>query len=236
MAYKAAVDIFLDTTNRKKMKTSTPSLLVNRLLISSFTLFFLLLTFFVSAQTVNTYSALSTANSPEIVSAGIEYVSLTATTSDKTVFINWVTASEQNNSHFEVERSLDMKAFKTVAMVLDGFAAEGTGKKYKFKEDAGIVNKGKTVYYRLKQVGTDNHVSYSAVMVVQKNSIVTVFSKKDASVIKANTTKKKVPGVAEVLHVNTYGQILLSKQSDMGFKNVSAEKVKLSAGIFSALV
>jgi hypothetical protein len=218
------------------MKTSTSLLLVNRLLNSSFTLTFLLLTFFVSAQTVNTNSALYAANSYETVSTGIEYASLSATATEKAVLINWVTASEQNNSHFEVERSLDMKVFKTVAMVLDGFAAEGTGKKYKFKEDAGTVNKGKTVYYRLKQVGTDYQVSYSEVMAVQKNTIVTVFPKKDASIVKPNTSNRKVSGVAEVLHSNTDGQILLSKQSDMGFKNVSAEKVKLSAGIFNARV
>ena len=75
---------------------------------------------------------------------GIEYASLTATATDKSVFISWVTASEQNNSHFEVERSTDMKVFTTVAMVLDGFSATGTaGKSYKFKEAAGDVKKGK---------------------------------------------------------------------------------------------
>lgn len=206
------------------MKTSTSLLLVNRLLTPSLTLIFSLLTLYVSAQSVNTTCTFYTAPSPERTSAGIEYASLSATASDKAVFINWVTASEQNNSHFEVERSLDMKEFKTVAMVLDGFAAEGTGKKYKFKEDAGLVSKGKTVYYRLMQVGTDNHVSYSAVMAVQKNTIVTVFPQQDASML------------TEVLNFNTNGQILLSKQSDMGFINVSAEKVKLSAGIFDARV
>ena len=214
------------------MKTST-SLLVNRLLTLSFTLVFLLLTVIVSAQTVNTGS-LYTVNSNETVFAGIEYASLTATASEKAVFINWVTASEQNNSHFEVERSLDMKAFKTVAMVLDGFTATGTGKTYKFKEDAGAIKNGKTVYYRLKQVGTDNQVSYSIVMAVQMNTIVTVFSKQDAPNVKSNNPNLKASGITDVLRVDPNGQILLSKQSDMGFINVSAEQVKLSAGIFNA--
>lgn len=213
------------------MKTSTSFLSVNRLLNSSFTFTFLLLTCFVNAQTVNT--AISTS---ETVPTGVEYASLSAYTSDKTVFINWVTASEQDNSHFEVERSFDMKVFKTVAMVLDGFAAEGTGKKYKFREDAGTVNKGKTVYYRLKQVGTDNHVSYSTVMAVQKNPIVTVFQIKDSYIVKAKTDDRKVCGVEAVLCFTTDDQTLLSKQSDIGFKNVSAEKVKPSAGIFTAWV
>lgn len=215
------------------MKTST-SLLVNRLLTLPLTLVFLLLTVFVSAQTVNAGS-LNTVNSNKAVFAGIEYASLTATASEKAVFINWVTASEQNNSHFEVERSLDMKAFKTVAIVLDGFIATGTGKTYKFKEDAaGAIKNGKTVYYRLKQVGTDNQVSYSTIMAVQMNAIVTVFSKQDASNVKSNNPNLKTSGITDVLLCHPNGQILLSKQSDMGFINVSADQVKPSAGIFNA--
>jgi hypothetical protein len=217
------------------MKTFTSLLLVNRLLTSLLTLTFLLLTIVVSAQAVNT-NLLYTVNSNETVSTGIEYASLTATASDKSVFINWVTVSEQNNSHFEVERSLDSKAFKTVAMVLDGFTATGTGKSYKFKEDAGAVNKGKTVYYRLKQVGTDNLVNYSAVLAVQRNSTVTVFPKQAASNLRSNNRDIKASGTADVVHVNANGQILLSKQSDMGLKNVSAEELKISAGIFTAQV
>lgn len=217
------------------MKTFTSLLLVNRLLTSSFTLTFLLLTFFATAQTVNNNTSYS-ANSNKTVSTGIEYASLTASASEKAVFINWVTVSEQNNSHFEVERSLDKKAFKTVAMVLDGFSATGTGKTYKFKETASAINKGKTVYYRLKQVGTDNQVSYSTIMAVQVNTSLTVYPKQDALIVKSNNRNTKATGIADVQYYYPNGQILLSKQSDMGFVNVSAEQVKLSAGIFSALV
>jgi len=166
------------------MKTSTLTLLVNRLLISAFTL--TILTF---AGNANASDRFTTLNNP-----GIEYASLAATATDNAVFINWVTASEQNNSHFEVERSTDMKVFKTVAMVLDGFSTTGTnGKSYKFKEAAGDVKKGKTVYYRLKQIDNDNQVHYSAVMAVQLNTTVTIYpnnpvllSKQTISISKIN--------------------------------------------------
>jgi hypothetical protein len=151
---------------QEKMKTSTLSLLVNRLFTSVFTL--ALLVFAVNAK----------ASDRNIITGnpGIEYASLAATATDNSVYINWVTASEQNNSHFEVERSTDMKVFKTVAMVLDGFSATGTtGKSYKFKEASGDVKKGKTVYYRLKQIDNDNQVHYSAVMAVQLNTTVTIY-------------------------------------------------------------
>lgn len=197
------------------MKTFTTSLLVNRLLASLFTLAFLVFTGSAVALTDNqaklNIGEPVTGNS--IINSGVEYASLTATANEKAVFINWVTASEQNNSHFEVERSLDMKDFKTVAMVLDGFVA-GTGKSYKFKEDAGDVRKGKTVYYRLKQIDTDNQVHYSTVMAVQMNATVTIFPKQEAVTLNSSDNFKNSSVITDILQsVYPYGQILLSKQS-----------------------
>lgn len=162
------------------MKTSTLVSSINRFLTSSFTF----------ALLITANSAIASAKYSTPFNAGIEYASLNATATDNSVFINWVTASEQNNSHFEVERSTDMKDFKTVAMVLDGFSATGTstGKSYKFKEAAGDVKKGKTVYYRLKQVDNDNRVHYSKVMAVQMNTTVTVYPNSQILLSKQTTT------------------------------------------------
>ena len=207
------------------MKTFTSSLLVNRLLISAFTLIIILF-----AGKASAFTEMGNGNKP-----GIEYASLAASATDKAVFINWVTVSEQNNSHFEVERSTDMKAFKTVAMVLDGFAATGTnGKTYKFKEAAGEVKKGKTVYYRLKQIDNDNQVHYSAVMAVQINSTVVVFPKQDELNTKANNTSI----ISTIKTGYTNNQTLLSKQptSSMGKINIPAAcSPELTAGVFNAL-
>ncbi len=171
------------------MKTFT-SLLVNRLLTSAFTLIFIL--FAGKATACTEYNTL---NNP-----GIEYASLAATATDNGVFINWVTVSELNNSHFEVERSTDMKSFKTVAMVLDGFAATGSkGKTYKFKEASAEIKNGKTVYYRLKQIDNDNQVHYSAVMAVQMNTTVTVYPNSQTLLSKQSTSsmgKTKMPAVS----------------------------------------
>lgn len=154
-----------------------------------------------------------------IPNPGVVYASLDAMTSGKSVFVKWVTASELNNSHFEVERSLDMQNFKTVALVLDGFTAEGTGKTYQFKENADELKKDKTVYYRLKQFGNDGQISYS--------SILTVKMQGDAAVSYMNiapnpmgdnlnvTIRKIATGAAEVRIVTLAGQTLLSKQSTL---------------------
>lgn len=198
------------------MKTSTLTLSVNRLLNFLFT--FILLIFTANASAFVKYTAAN--------NSGIEYASLKAMATDNSVFITWVTASEQNNSHFEVERSTDMKAFKTVAMVLDGFAATGTstGKAYKFKEAAGDVKKGKTVYYRLKQVDNDHQVHYSTVMAVQMNTTVTIFPAAGKQSVQATNNK--------VIYPNS--QILLSKQTaiSMGKTNIPAAcSLELTAGV-----
>jgi hypothetical protein len=193
------------------MKTSTSTLTVNRLSAFVFTL---IISFF--AGRTNLFAQINAVNN-----SGIEYASLAATATEKAVFINWATITELNINHFEVERSIDMKAFKTVAMVLDGFEATGTnGKIYKFKEAAGDVSKGKTVYYRLKQVDNNNQVHYSAVMAVQMNATVTVFPKHD--ILQAVYTNK---------------QKLLSKQStaSMSETNTTAESsAELTAAVLNA--
>ena len=188
------------------MKTSTSSLTVNRLLTLA-----LFLTFLSFAGKANASIKYITINNP-----GVEYASLAATATEKSVFINWVTASEQNNSHFEVERSTDMKAFKTVAMVLDGFSTTATtGKSYKFKEDAGDVRKGKTVYYRLKQIDNDNQVHYSTVMAVQMNTNVTIFPKNNNLNVQVINIKDIYPN----------GQTLLSKQTATGMRQTNTTAV-----------
>jgi len=97
----------------------------------------------------------------------VVYESVSAKTTAKSVLLNWNTVSEFNNSHFEVERSADMINFKTVALVLDGFATEGTGKRYAYKEDIAVVKNGQVAYYRLKQFDAYGNISYSPVVKVK---------------------------------------------------------------------
>ena len=199
------------------MKTFTSSLLVNRLLTSVFTLALLIV-----AAKANAFTKYNTVNN-----TGVEYASLVASANENSVFINWVTASEQNNSHFEVERSADMKAYKTVAMVLDGFSTTGiAGKSYKFKEASGEIKKGKTVYYRLKQIDNDNQVHYSAVMAVQMNTTVTIFPKSNNLGVQVFNTKSIYPN----------GQTLLSKQTTSGMGQINesaAGSTELTAGLLN---
>ena len=103
---------------------------------------------------------------PEPV-GNVVYQSIIVTKTDKSIILDWNTVSEFRNSYFEVERSLNTTEFKTVALVLDGFTTEGTGKKYAFKENVAVVKNGQVAYYRLKQFDEYGNISYSAVVKVQ---------------------------------------------------------------------
>src|SRR6478736_2608672 len=50
----------------------------------------------------------------EATSLPVQYLSFDAVVNDKSVLLNWVTANETNNSHFEVERSFDMNNYSTL--------------------------------------------------------------------------------------------------------------------------
>lgn len=97
----------------------------------------------------------------------VVYQSITVTRTENSIILDWNTASEYRNSYFEVERANNTTDFKTVALVLDGFSTEGSGKKYAFKEDASFIKNAKASYYRLKQFDEYGNVSYSAVVKVQ---------------------------------------------------------------------
>ena len=101
----------------------------------------------------------------------VVYESLQVTTTNKSVQLNWETVPEFNNSHFEVERSVDMVEFKTVAVVLDGFSTESNGKRYAFKENVLSFKNVQVIYYRLKQVDALGNFSYGEVIKVQVENI-----------------------------------------------------------------
>lgn len=94
----------------------------------------------------------------------VVYQEIKVSVTAKSVILDWNTVSESGNSYFEVERSFNNTDFKTVALVLDGFTTEGTGKKYAFKENKAVSINGGHVYYRLKQFDVNGNVTYSEVV------------------------------------------------------------------------
>lgn len=80
------------------------------------------------------------------------------------VELQWQTASEDQNSHFMVERSSDGKLFEGIGMVA-GNGTTSLTTNYSFYDQVPLVG---TSYYRLKQVDEDESFTYSKVVTVTR--------------------------------------------------------------------
>ena len=96
----------------------------------------------------------------------VELVSFLSTVNGNDVTLNWTTATEINNSYFEVERSIDGLLFTNIATV-QGYGTTTEIHNYSYK-DLDLENG--TYYYRLKQVDFDGSYEHLNVINVQITS------------------------------------------------------------------
>jgi parallel beta-helix repeat protein len=96
---------------------------------------------------------------------------LTARKFNNDVVLNWSTASETNNSHFAVERSLDGTNFEAIGTV-KGNGTTARLSNYHFTDymAADEYSRYNTLYYRLKQYDFDGSYDYSQTVTVNVGS------------------------------------------------------------------
>jgi hypothetical protein len=77
------------------------------------------------------------------------------------VLLQWITGSEENNSHFVVERSLDSRLFTAIGKV-EGAGSKATPTTYQLTDAAiPVVER---LYYRLRQVDADGRFTFSEIV------------------------------------------------------------------------
>lgn len=103
----------------------------------------------------------------------VELMNFTAKPTDRTVLLEWATASELNNDFIAVERSIDAKQFKEIGRRAG--AIESQEIRYYDLEDRAP-EKGIN-YYRLRQVDVDGTTSFSEIVSVvfdgESNTVLT---------------------------------------------------------------
>jgi hypothetical protein len=98
----------------------------------------------------------------------VELASFSASVTDnKTVLLTWSTASETNNSGFEIERKTG-NTWKKIGFVT-GSGNSAAPKSYSFTDELRIISGGRFFEYRLKQIDFDGTSSYSGVVSVELN-------------------------------------------------------------------
>jgi hypothetical protein len=116
----------------------------------------------------------SLGNLVEGISAGlwggalpVEWAWFNAYRNDDGVLLKWATSMEENNSHFEVQKSLDAQEWTVIDEIM------GTGNSTDINEYQYLdVNADRgTIYYRLKQVDFDGNSEYSKSVVVNDQNL-----------------------------------------------------------------
>jgi len=177
---------------------------------------------------------------PEVIILPVTYTSFTGKLDDKTVYLDWKTASEINSSHFEVERSFDATTFKTVGLVLDGFKADNGTTFYKFKDNSTELQSKNYAYYRLKQIDKDGKHNYSTVVALALKSsasdVVKITVSPNPFVEKLNVQYNAVTnGQAEIRLLNVNGQTVISTKANItsGSNNLQVNGLsKLNTGMY----
>ena len=92
----------------------------------------------------------------------VELVSLSASANDGKVLLKWKTATELNNSGFEIQRSINKVDFKRIGFV-NGNGTTTQTNSYAFTDESPSDGKS---YYRLKQIDFDGTFEYSQIVEV----------------------------------------------------------------------
>lgn len=89
----------------------------------------------------------------------VEMFDLKYTVKDNEVVLSWKTASEINNSHFEIERGSGVESFKKLGQ-LSGAGNSSDELSYSFTDEDPLTEN----FYRIKQVDFDGKYKYSATL------------------------------------------------------------------------
>ncbi len=164
----------------------------------------------------------------------VELSSFSAEASGSDAVLKWVTASEQNNSHFLVQRSKDGASFSTVGQVASQSSNSSSRIEYNYT-DKNVLNGG-AVYYRLEQVDFDGSSSVSDIKVVNGGNSAAPTKVFPNPVKRGQQVAITAGGINTVSIVGTDGRVILQKTYDSGTTKANIGTESLAAGSYSIIV
>jgi hypothetical protein len=160
----------------------------------------------------------------------VELTNLQATAGEKLNYLRWTTASELNNSHFEIERSENSKVWKTIGKV-QGNGTTVETQSYQFIDEQPLAG---TNYYRLKQIDFDGNFEFSDIVVVERGAVI-------SSTIKVfpnpsnNWITYQVPNneaITKVTLMDAFGKMILTDNVPNGSLAVHS----LASGVYILVI
>jgi hypothetical protein len=168
----------------------------------------------------------------------VSLIAFTAVYGDGGVNLNWRTASEINNNHFEIERSMNGSAWEAIGSVSghDNSQVENT---YTYFDGlTGIVPAG-AIYYRLKQVDNNSEYEYSRISVATITNVpvaIAMYPNPTNDIVNITWTSNSSENTdlrviditgRELYKENITGQGLMNKQLDLSSYKNGAYMVQL---------
>jgi len=152
---------------------------------------------------------------------------------------SWITESEQNNSHFNVQRSLDGNEFTTLGTV-NTKAVDGNSNgtlNYDFTDVRPAVGHN---YYRLQMVDQAGKQTYSQIVDIvwgADGSVVTIYPNPATDKLNVDVSIDKVAQI-EVRLLDMSGRVIKSvvQQSAKGMNNVSINLSDIATGVYGVQI
>jgi len=150
----------------------------------------------------------------------VKLVRFETTIENNKVLIKWATASEINNSHFDIQRSTDTKTWKVIGTV-KGHGNSTNLINYSFIDNSGMASG--TLYYRLHQVDFNGEDDYGPISVVngEKPKVAKVYPNPASDVLRISFDA----GQYQLTITDLTGSVVLSKEVNTDFESVDISAI-----------
>lgn len=155
---------------------------------------------------------------------------------DKAI-LQWSTATEINNSHFEIECSIDNEIFLYRGTV-KGNGTTTSIKQYSFEDNIDEFIGAPTIYYRLKQIDFNGKYEYSKVVAVntKRDNSCAVFPNPVTNLLTISLNEVRSEQMMVVQILNSLGVIIATDVVPTGRKTVTYNLSGSVPGIYSIVV
>lgn len=171
---------------------------------------------YVTKNGIGQFDRLTLANISTPLAVSLLYLKVKL--ADHQTLLNWATATESGNDHFEIERSANGRDFVFLASV-PGAGNSSSIQYYAYTDKNPIAGVN---YYRLKQVDNNSHFTYSSVVMVNaginQGQLMTVYPNPASGNIKLSFTLLK-------------NQECLLQITDMSGKIIQSKAIRCIAGL-----
>ena len=164
----------------------------------------------------------------------VELTSFRALAVDNNVELHWNTATETNNSGFEVQRSTDKVSFAKIGFI-KGHGTTTKVSEYSFTDNTASGR----VYYRLKQLDFDGTSKYSKVVEVNLSKPISFSLNQNypnpfnpSTVISYSVPEKSFVSLKVYNVLGKEVASLVNNQEEAGIHQVNFNAMNLSSGIY----